>query len=592
MFRTISRHTILLIVLFTLAFVASCSRTVPVRYDVRSEGGESFYGKGCLKYDQGMPILVLEGTPAEMGLQYGVLLREPLKKSVIMLEDLIKGSLEERSWYQRMLFPLWMSRYAHSMGKRIPERYLEELRGISQGSGIDYDLVLFVATGAGIFENMGCTSAVVKTREGILHGRNMDWMPLWLGSTPLIIEYRPSDRQRYTSFSMVGVPGCVQGINDKGITLTTNIAFRKWKGTSDNDGMPIMFKNREVMENADSLDAAQELFSSWHTDEAGWMITMSSLSGRDGAVIEMFDNNFVRTGLRDDRVYVHNILFNPALLGSAALSRRYTEIQMGLGEYNESRHNRSEAVLGKVKDVDTMLDYLSSTDVFGIDDILMSDNASVNNSCTINTMVFDPAHGCVYYSSSPGFSAFSTVYKYNMTEKALTPYRKEKPLNKETAAGMALYSRILDLWIMRKYSDIVQAYDVNMDNVPVILSLAVKSWLKEPSSRKVIEMISGVDRHIKRHPEYGLYYLFKGQLLAASGKKKESVQEFKAAVDTLNIGTEDRLIALLGLCDVTEGTEKKEYIKRYVKDVDRISETWLVEKNFAGPWKKMKKELE
>lgn len=587
-----SRCLMPVFIFFILAPVASCDRSVQIRYDVRTEESGTYFDRGSLKYDHGIPVLVLEGSPAQMGLQYGVLLRKPLQKSLAMMDEIINGVLEERPWYQRLLFPAWKSWYTRTMGKRIPERYLEELHGIAEGSGIDYETVLFVATGAGIFDHFGCTSAVVKTSDGILHGRNLDWMPLSLGNTPLIIEYRPSDRQRYTSFTMVGVPGCVQGINEKGLTLSTNIAFRLRAETPDNDGMPVMYKNREVLESASSLDAAQKLYMSWHTDECGWMITMSSLSEKDGAIIEMFDNNVVRTGLADGRVSIHNILFNPALLGKTLLSRRYTEIRMGLGEYNVSRQRQTEKIFSTVKDVDSMLDYLSSSGLLGIDDLVMSDNSGINNPSTINTMVFDAATGSVYYSTAPGLSAFSRIYRYDIRTHTLKPYRDQRIQDKNISSSMDVFARILELWIMGKYGEIVRIYDTGTDNVPVMLMLAVKSWLKKPSSRDVRELIHSADLHIARHPEYGLYHLLKGQLLAASGRKSDSIPELKAALDSSVIAGEDRLLALLLLCDITEGDERKSYRKRYVNMVNDISETWHVEEHFARPWREMKKEFE
>jgi len=239
-----------------------------------------------------------------------------------------------------------------------------------------------------------------------------------------------------------------------------------------------------------------------------------------------------------------------------------------------------------------MLDYLSSSGLLGIDDMVMSDNSGINNPSTINTMVFDAATGSVYYSTAPGLSAFSTVYRYDIATRTLKPYREEKQLDKKTAACMYDFARILELWIMGKYGEIVRVYDTGTDNVPVMLMLAVKSWLKQPLSRDVRELIHSADLHIARHPEYGLYHLLKGQLLAASGRKTDSIPELKAAVDSYVIAREDRLLALLLLCDITEGDERKSYMKRYVNMVNDISETWHVEEHFAGPWRKMKKELE
>src|SRR5687768_4778610 len=78
------RANTILVCILSCAAVAAARPGEPFRFL------EAAHGKGALKYVNDIPVLVLAGTPEEIGEQMGVLAVRPAAPGVVVLKDVIK----------------------------------------------------------------------------------------------------------------------------------------------------------------------------------------------------------------------------------------------------------------------------------------------------------------------------------------------------------------------------------------------------------------------------------------------------------------------------------------------------------------------
>jgi len=200
-------------------------------------------------------MLLLHGTPYRMGLAHGTLLRAEaatLLKRVMTLcvaADMV-----------RKKNPL-----ANSLGKAyarlapfIPARYQAEMRGLAHGSGLPLRDVQRANIFPALFHCSGFALFGKVTRGGqLLHGRVLDYMTnVGLQDYAVTVVAKPVGRNALVSVGYAGFVGSVTGMNDKQIA----IGEMGGRGEGKFDGMPMGFLFRKVLEEADTLDEAVDIF--------------------------------------------------------------------------------------------------------------------------------------------------------------------------------------------------------------------------------------------------------------------------------------------------------------------------------------------
>lgn len=213
-------------------------------------------GKGSLeKRPDGNLVLHLAGSPYEMGLQQGRLLKDMVSKN---LRNIVENTTKmgESDAYQayRTMRPMM-----HAMLRpHIPARYIEEMRGLAEGAGLDYDLVeagnLFPAA----FHCSGIALRGKATKDGSLyHVRILDYMTqLGLQDTALVIEHSPEGRKRWLNVGFAGFIGSVTGMNEDQVA----IGEMGGEGLGYWEGMPMPLLIRDALERASTLEEAVEIF--------------------------------------------------------------------------------------------------------------------------------------------------------------------------------------------------------------------------------------------------------------------------------------------------------------------------------------------
>jgi len=105
---------------------------------------EGKHGKGELRYVNDLPVMILEGTPEEIGEQHAVLVSESMKDVADLPKQLVKK--------HRVVAT------ARRLMKNSPERFRRELNTAIVKSGLDEDVIL-VATGMLELRRIGGCSA-------------------------------------------------------------------------------------------------------------------------------------------------------------------------------------------------------------------------------------------------------------------------------------------------------------------------------------------------------------------------------------------------------------------------------------------------
>ncbi|MDP2898078.1 MAG: C45 family autoproteolytic acyltransferase/hydrolase [bacterium] len=230
-----------------LAAPPQAAQTSPVAAEwqvIRQEG------QGKLIALQGQKVLLLKGSPYEMGLQHGRLLAtEVAEDAQAYLHDWAIGKSGESTSSLKDIF--------ESLQPFIPTRYMEEMRGLAEGSGVPLEEIHLLHAIPTRFHCTGAAAFGKATVDGRLyHTRSLDYS-LDIGDkktaqeNALLIVYQPDDGNAHAVIAFAGLIGCVSGMNDKGISIGE--IGNKCRDESY-AGMPMILMLREALRTSRSLE--------------------------------------------------------------------------------------------------------------------------------------------------------------------------------------------------------------------------------------------------------------------------------------------------------------------------------------------------
>ncbi len=240
--------SIALLALLVLPALAG-GEELPIELVARDPGGH-----GLLCRSQGKTILLVSGTPEEMGSAHGRLLRQPCRRLVQRVVYLVGGveSLQSGKWFLDTMADIQRRTLPH-----MPERFLAECDALSRAAGIpDRD-----GRYANLFpEKFHCSGVAVRgtaSRDGrVIHARVLDYMrDIGLQESAIIVVFMPDGYNAWISLGYAGFLGTVTAMNEKGLA----IGEMGGGGEGDWDGMPMSFLLRDVMERADNVEQALEI---------------------------------------------------------------------------------------------------------------------------------------------------------------------------------------------------------------------------------------------------------------------------------------------------------------------------------------------
>lgn len=194
-----------------------------------------------------LPIIEVTGSKYEIGLQHG---QKAKKQIAVNISGYKKMFMEYAniSWNQAKALALTFEKNI----KEYKAEYLEEIRGIAQGSGFEYEEILALNVRSElIFQGTqmtldGCTSVAVKPELTLEHeiymGQNWDWKVSMRKGIILLKIHQEGipDIATITEAGMVGKIGC----NSAGI----GVCFNALGVDAFCQGIPIHIILRDILE--------------------------------------------------------------------------------------------------------------------------------------------------------------------------------------------------------------------------------------------------------------------------------------------------------------------------------------------------------
>jgi isopenicillin-N N-acyltransferase-like protein len=247
-----------LLTLFLLAWAVSGLPAVVCAAEIRPVEKPKLvrqFDRAAILEQNGVQILLLAGSPYEMGYQQGALFKPQVQKFikhilfVAQAAESIKGGGGFNGSLEAAL---------QRAGKFIDKRYFEEMQGLADGAGIDVKDVQLANIFPELFHCSGFALFGKATQGGTLyHGRILDYMTeVGLQDYALLTIAKPKGFNAFVTVGYVGFLGSVTGMNDK------QVAFGEMGGRGEGkwDGMPMSFLMRKGFEEAATLDQAVALF--------------------------------------------------------------------------------------------------------------------------------------------------------------------------------------------------------------------------------------------------------------------------------------------------------------------------------------------
>ncbi len=238
-----------LFLILVLLVVVSCSTSTDQKQEIKNGYVEKI-GSG----EDEITVVVVKGTPFEMGQALGMLLKEDINRTLTAFLNLAQTGDPDR-FNNENLDAAWIavSPYTHP-------RFKEELEGMANGSGLSLE-TLRRAHMVPVLGDYACSGVIVwgdASANGHLYQiRNLDFtMNGHLQDAPTIVIYLPKEGIAHAVPTFAGYIGAHAGMNAKGIALSEKGASPGKDYPFDMDGTHFSTLFRDILYEANNLDEA------------------------------------------------------------------------------------------------------------------------------------------------------------------------------------------------------------------------------------------------------------------------------------------------------------------------------------------------
>ena len=229
-------------------------------------------------------VIVMSGTPYEMGFQNGRLNKDDIRANVYHIIGIVKSYAKSKGVSEDVMDEVY-----DLMAPYIPIEDKEEMRGLAHGAGIPLRVIHWLHAIPELSEFAGkkqflrgkkyekikaekgsladpgletCSGVIAfgeATENGELyHLRVLDWIrQLGAQRYPVIHVYRPEQGNASVAFSYAGFTGCITGMNEK------HMAFGEMGYGNRNfetlEGIPFVFLFKKLLREADTIQEALQI---------------------------------------------------------------------------------------------------------------------------------------------------------------------------------------------------------------------------------------------------------------------------------------------------------------------------------------------
>jgi isopenicillin-N N-acyltransferase-like protein len=224
--------------------------------------------KGNLK------ILVLEGTPYERGLQHGKALNKEIHELVKLWKEDIEKTYKTKADVFIKKF-LAATHFEKAIKEWTPELW-DEIKGISEGSGLDFDTVFAFqlvdeiwVLGSDIHSEKCTTIGLEKTdKHPAMVAQNLDIPYFYHGFQTLL---HIKDTERGLETYLFTFPGFIaaNGLNSRSVAVVVN-AIQQLENSRD--GLPVAFVIRGILQRKSYAKALEFINTIKHGAPQNYMI--------------------------------------------------------------------------------------------------------------------------------------------------------------------------------------------------------------------------------------------------------------------------------------------------------------------------------
>lgn len=333
------------------------------------------------------------GSHRDMGVDFGRAAREVIRAIAA------ESRAHFRQWTGRDIASA--KRYAAkhflpALARRYPA-YLEEVRGIAEGAGISFDDLFYLTADEELVELWNkkpekCSSAAIRTKEGMLLGHNEDYPPRYMDRM-VIVDARPDDGPAFLALTypyIIAGPSC--GLNAAGLAFAANsLTFRpRSKGVPTNYILRDLFSSRRLADVPRVMRVPSAVM--------GNAVVAVSAKERTAIAVEASprDLGVLRMG-------AHDLLAHTNHVRSESFDRRDERPTFG----SRKRCAALEHLLFEAGSRDRKgLQAALSSEKYG----LLRHGRRANDSCTVASAVLDPGRGIMYVAKrgpkGHGFKAY------------------------------------------------------------------------------------------------------------------------------------------------------------------------------------------
>ena len=212
-------------------------------------------GHGLLCQCGPKTILMVSGTPEQMGTAHGTLLHDGVQKLTnrVLYAVGAMNTFQTGTWFLDHMAEIQRRTLPH-----IPARFLAECDALSAAAGMSPRDGRY----ANLFpEQFHCSGVGLRGKATVggkvLHARVLDYMrDIGLQSNACVMVFMPEGRNAWMSLSYSGFIGTVTAMNEKGLA----IGEMGGRGQGDWDGTPMTYLLRDIMERAATVDEALDIF--------------------------------------------------------------------------------------------------------------------------------------------------------------------------------------------------------------------------------------------------------------------------------------------------------------------------------------------
>jgi isopenicillin-N N-acyltransferase-like protein len=244
---------------------------------------EGRHGKGELRQINGLPVLVVEGSPEEIGDAVAVLGLRPARRIASYPDDMLEHF--HGTWLRDSFLA-----GGRKMVERFPADYRREFEAMARAAGVERDKLVLGNTLFDLKKCLACSALLVEPSRsalgGPLLGRNLDYPPLgYAHEYALVTVYRPTGKHAFAAVGFPGLVGCLSGMNDAGLSLAILEAIQTRITTPrlDHEGVPYALCYRELLEKCSTVVEARQALEKMHRS------TVTNLVVADRANVAVFE---------------------------------------------------------------------------------------------------------------------------------------------------------------------------------------------------------------------------------------------------------------------------------------------------------------